>query len=164
MKKLLALILALLMIVGVLASCVSENKNNDYLPDDDKEQNEENEQDGNGDAEDDKNNGSNNGTNQNGGNTGDNQSGGDNTENGGNSNDNGNKEEEKPAYVPKVESTAGLEFELNAYGKSYTLKGIGTCTATEIVIDGHKGLPITSMAPGVLSNGWRKESRKNVNY
>ena len=45
MKKLLALILALLMIVGVLASCGGGNKDNDDLPDDDKEQNEENEQD-----------------------------------------------------------------------------------------------------------------------
>ena len=145
MKKLLALILAMLMIVGVLASCGGGNKDNDDLPDDDKEQNEENEQGDKEDAEDDKNNESNNGTNQNGGNTGDNQSGGNNTENGGNSNDNGNKEEEKLAYVPKVESTAGLEFELNADGKSYTVTGIGTCTATEIIIDGHKGLPVTSI-------------------
>ena len=49
MKKLLALILAMLMIVGVLASCGGGNKDNDDLPDDDKEQNEENEQGGTGD-------------------------------------------------------------------------------------------------------------------
>ena len=128
MKKLLALILALLMIIGMVASCGSRNENYD-LPDDDKQQNKENEQNGNGNAEDDKNNGSNNGT----------------TQNGGNSNDNENTEEEQPTYVPKIESTAGLEFKLNDDGKGYTLVGIGTCTATEIVIDGHKGLPITSI-------------------
>ncbi len=135
MKKLLALILALLMIIGMVASCGSRNENYD-LPDDDKQQNEENEQNGNGNAEDDKNNGSNNGT----------------TQNGGNSNDNENTEEEQPTYVPKVESTAGLEFKLNDGGKGYTLVGIGTCTATEIVIDGHKGLPVTSIGDWAFYN------------
>ena len=73
-----------------------------------------------------------------------------NTEDGGNTEDSGNTEDggnenEEPEEEPLVKSTAGLEFELNADGKSYTLVGIGTCTATEIVIDGYNGLPVTSI-------------------
>ena len=56
---------------------------------------------------------------------------------------NGDKQEEDILYVPKVESTAGLEFQLNDDKKSYTVIGIGTCTATDITIDGYKNLPVT---------------------
>ena len=52
------------------------------------------------------------------------------------SEEDGENENEEPEEEPLVESTAGLEFVLNEDGKGYTLVGIGTCTATEIVIDG----------------------------
>ena len=52
---------------------------------------------------------------------------------------------EKPDHIPDVESTEGLEFQLNDDMKSYKVVGMGTCTASEIVIDGHKGLPVTSI-------------------
>jgi len=46
---------------------------------------------------------------------------------------------EKPA-------TEGLEYELNADGQSYYVKGIGTATATEIVIASvYNGMPVTSI-------------------
>ena len=54
----------------------------------------------------------------------------------------GNTSQEKPAFNGK-ESTSGLKFELNADKQSYTLVGKGTCKATDIVIDGHDGLPVT---------------------
>ena len=53
-----------------------------------------------------------------------------------------NENSENSAYVPKVESTEGLAFSLNPDNKSYTLTGIGICTATDIIIDGHNGLPV----------------------
>ena len=74
-----------------------------------------------------------------------------NTNDGGNTEDGGNENEE-PEEEPLVESTAGLKFELNADGKSYTLVGIGICTATEIVIDGYKGLPVTSIGSYAFRN------------
>jgi len=43
------------------------------------------------------------------------------------------------------ESSAGLEFSLNADGKSYTVTGIGTCTETEIVIGIYNNLIVTSI-------------------
>ena len=43
------------------------------------------------------------------------------------------------------ESSAGLEFELNKDGKSYTLTKVGSCKEKNIVIDMHKGLPVTSI-------------------
>ena len=41
------------------------------------------------------------------------------------------------------ESTAGLLFELNSDGNGYILTDTGN--AKEIVIDGHKGLPVTEL-------------------
>ena len=41
------------------------------------------------------------------------------------------------------ESTAGLEFKLNADGKSYTLVGKGSCTVDNIFVDQYKGMPVT---------------------
>ena len=43
------------------------------------------------------------------------------------------------------ESSAGLKFELNEDGKSYTLTYNGSCKEKNIVIDMHKGLPVTSI-------------------
>ena len=45
----------------------------------------------------------------------------------------------------KRESSTGLEFQLNEDGKSYTLTKVGSCTEEHIVIDMHKGLPVTSI-------------------
>lgn len=60
--------------------------------------------------------------------------------------------ESKPAYVPKKESTSGLKFALNEDGQSYTLVGKGSCTATDIVIDGYKGLPVTKIGYAAFEN------------
>ena len=49
------------------------------------------------------------------------------------------------------ESSAGLEFELNEDGKSYTLTKVGSCTEKNIVIDMHKGLPVTSIGYSAFS-------------
>ena len=43
----------------------------------------------------------------------------------------------------KRESSAGLEFKLNVDRNSYTLTKVGSCKEKNIVIDMHKGLPIT---------------------
>ena len=43
------------------------------------------------------------------------------------------------------ESSAGLEFELNKDGKSYTLKKLGSCKEQRIVVGEYKGLPVTSI-------------------
>ena len=43
------------------------------------------------------------------------------------------------------ESSAGLKFKLNKDGKGYTLTKVGSCTEKHIVIDMHKGLPVTSI-------------------
>ena len=45
--------------------------------------------------------------------------------------------------IARRESSAGLEFELNKDGKGYTLTKVGNCKEKNIVIDMHKGLPIT---------------------
>ena len=148
MKKLLALTLALLMILGTFASCGGKSSDKDD-PDDEYEENEEeNEEKETVIGENSESNAENDGGNtENGGNA---ENDGGNTENGGNTEDGGNtensgNENEEPEEEPLVESTAGLEFELNADGKGYTLVGKGTCTATEIVIDGYNGLPVTSI-------------------
>ena len=68
------------------------------------------------------------------------------------------KETEKPTFNVK-ESTAGLKFELNPDGLSYTLVDRGTASKTaEIVIDGHKGLPVTKIGYGVFDNSVRKDT------
>ena len=51
-----------------------------------------------------------------------------------------------------LESTAGLEFRLNADGKSYTCIGIGTCAESEIAIDYYNDLPVTSIRDYAFSN------------
>ena len=70
--------------------------------------------------------------------------------NGHNSNENANSGSDSDAtntpYVPKTESSMGLKFTLDADGKGYALTGIGTCTEANIVIDGHNGLPVTSVS------------------
>ena len=113
MKKLLALTLALLMILGTFASCGGKSSDKDD-PDDEYEENEEEKETVIGENSE------------------------SNAENDGNEN-------EEPEEEPLAESTVGLEFVLNEDGKGYTLVGKGTCTATEIVIDRYKGLPVTSI-------------------
>ena len=50
-----------------------------------------------------------------------------------------------------VESTAGLEFRLNADGMSYTLVNGSNCTEENIVIDIYNGLPVTAIGDDALS-------------
>lgn len=70
----------------------------------------------------------------------------DNKNNEDNKNDNNEdaKPQEKPTFNVK-ESTTGLKFVLNEDKLSYTLVSKGTATAKAIVIDGHKGLPVTKV-------------------
>lgn len=47
---------------------------------------------------------------------------------------------------PELPASEGLLFELNADGASYTVKRIGTCTDTDVVIPSeYNGLPVTSI-------------------
>ena len=69
------------------------------------------------------------------------------------------KEPEKPTFDVK-ESTSGLKFELNPDGLSYTLIDRGTTASkSEILIDGHKGLPVTKIGYGVFDNSIRKDTK-----
>lgn len=61
-------------------------------------------------------------------------------------------ETEAPAKKDVKESTAGMKFTLNSDGKGYTLVGKGSATATDIFIDGHEGLPVTTVAYGAFAN------------
>ena len=54
-----------------------------------------------------------------------------------------NETTKKETTKTYAESTAGLLFELNSDGNGYILTDIGN--AKEIVIDGHKGLPVTEL-------------------
>lgn len=45
----------------------------------------------------------------------------------------------------KTVSSEGLEFALNADGKSYTMVGFGTCSDSEIIIDLYNDLPVTAV-------------------
>ena len=55
-------------------------------------------------------------------------------------------------------STEGLEFQLNEDGQSYTWIGLGTCTATELVVDTYQGLPVTTVGSNAL--GWNSNVTK----
>ena len=61
-------------------------------------------------------------------------------------------EGEAPVKKDVKESTAGMKFTLNSDGKGYTLVGKGSATATDIFIDGHEGLPVTTVAYGAFAN------------
>ena len=50
-----------------------------------------------------------------------------------------------------AESSKGLEFKLNKDEKSYTLAGIGTCEAENIVVDYYNGYPVTEIARNAMS-------------
>jgi len=50
------------------------------------------------------------------------------------------------------QSSEGLLFTLNADGKGYTLSGLGTCTAQDIVVDIYENLPVTKIADGALKD------------
>lgn len=52
--------------------------------------------------------------------------------------------QEKPTFNVK-ESTSGLKFVLNDDKLSYTLVGKGDAASKDIVIDGHRGLPVTKI-------------------
>lgn len=62
----------------------------------------------------------------------------------------GSSDEEKKPDVK--DSTSGLKFTLNADGKSYTLVGKGSASATTIFVDGYKGLPVTRIGYGAFAN------------
>ena len=49
------------------------------------------------------------------------------------------------------ESSAGLEFKLNKDEKSYTLVGIGTCEAQDVIVDYYQGYPVTEIARNAMS-------------
>ena len=59
----------------------------------------------------------------------------------------------KEEIIPMLKSTSeGLEFALNEDGESYYVKGIGTCTDTEIIIPSeHKGKPVTAIGEGAFA-------------
>ena len=147
MKKLLALILAILMIVGILASCGAKDLNGIGQPSEQHSENEthgkieapdeketENKLDKNPDKEtDDKG--------QNGGSNNGNTDG--EISNGGNSD---NNENEEPTPPQNENSSEGLEFSLDKSKKSYTLVGIGSCTESDIVINKYNGLPVLTIA------------------
>ena len=61
-----------------------------------------------------------------------------------------NKGEDTQPAAPT--SSEGLEFALNEDGQSYTCTGIGTCTASEIVIDTYNGLPVTKIGQSAFQN------------
>ena len=48
--------------------------------------------------------------------------------------------------VSLVESSVGLQFTMNSDGNSYSLSGIGSCKENSIVIDAHRGLPVTEIS------------------
>ncbi len=69
------------------------------------------------------------------------------------------KETEKPTFNVK-ESTAGLKFELNEDKLSYTLVDVGTAISkTEVIIDGHNGLPVTKIGYSAFDNSIRKNTK-----
>ena len=140
MKKLLALTLALLMILGTFAACDSVEKEPDAPKE---EQSESDESEAEKESETEKESEKEKESNEKESESDEKES---NTDDGGNTEDGGNENEE----LEEVESTAGLEFELNADGKGYTLIGKGSCIATEIVIDGYNGLPVTSIGDRVF--------------
>ena len=50
-------------------------------------------------------------------------------------------------------ASEGLEFALNSDGQSYYVKGIGTCTDTDVVIpDTYNGLPVTKIGNSAFKN------------
>lgn len=49
------------------------------------------------------------------------------------------------------ECSAGLKFEINSNGLSYTVVDIGTCTSTDLVIGIHNNFNVTAIAPDVFS-------------
>ena len=60
-------------------------------------------------------------------------------------------QQEKPVFKGG-ESTKGLKFTLNPDGLGYTLVGKGTASSKEIVIDGHDGLPVTRIGYAAFEN------------
>ncbi len=50
------------------------------------------------------------------------------------------------------ESSEGLKFELSNDGKGYTLRGMGTCTAADIVVGTYMGLPVTEIGYEALKD------------
>ena len=74
-----------------------------------------------------------------------------------------NTETEKPTFDVK-ESTSGLKYVLNEDKLSYTVVGKGSATAKNIVIDGHNGLPVTRVGYSAFGNDSTITSLKLGNY
>ena len=59
---------------------------------------------------------------------------------------------EETIPVGAKKPSEGLKFILNDDGQSYSVKGVGTCTDTDIVIpDSYEGLPVTSIGESTFS-------------
>ena len=58
----------------------------------------------------------------------------------------------KPATPTSPISSAGLEFELNEDGKSYTVTGKGSCSDTNIIIGTYNDLPVTAVGVYAFKN------------
>lgn len=55
-----------------------------------------------------------------------------------------------------IKASQGLEFALNADGKSYAVSGIGSCTDTDLIIPNlHKGLPVTTIGENAFAYLWQ---------
>jgi len=87
------------------------------------------------------------------------------TENNGNvtGGENNSGTQETPVFDVK-ESTTGLKFALNEDKLSYTLVSKGSATATDIVIDGHKGLPVTKIGYSAFGDDSNIKSVKLGDY
>ena len=60
--------------------------------------------------------------------------------------------DEEPEPEPELPASEGLSFALNDDGASYAVRGIGTCTDTDVVIPSkYDGLPVTSIGDGAFS-------------
>ena len=76
-----------------------------------------------------------------------------NGENEGEENEVEKEEPKEPSWTIESlpESSEGLALELNDDGKGYTVTGIGTCRATDIVIGKYNNLPVTSIGHSAFS-------------
>ena len=85
-------------------------------------------------------------------------------QNAGNTSEGDGGSSSKPAVTNVKDSSAGLQFTLNADGVSYTLTGKGTFSGTDLVVDGYKGLPVTKIGYGVFADDSKLKTIKIGNY